>query len=111
MVTAAEKMSEELQDDDESTEATGHGRIHIIRKTKSGPRVSLLARVERWRELVKQGKTDLMLSELPEVWPATTQVRDLRLSPTVLPTRAELAVAGGAMASAKTVQLGTVSRK
>ena len=108
---AAEKMSEELQDDDESTEATGHGRIHIIRKTKSGPRVSLLARVERWRELVKQGKTDLMLSELPEVWPATTQVRDLRLSPTVLPTRVELAVAGGAMASAKTVQLGTVSRK
>ena len=35
---AAEKISEELQDDDESTEATEHGRIHIIRKTKSPPR-------------------------------------------------------------------------
>ncbi len=74
---AAEKMTEELQDDDEITEPTGHGRIHIIRKTAVGPRVSVLAKVERWRELLKQGATDQVLSELPEVWPATTQVREL----------------------------------
>ena len=102
---AAEKMSEELQDDDETTEATDHGRIHIIRKTKSGPKVSMLAKVERWRELIKCGDTDQMLSELPEVWPATTQVRDLRLSTKVA---VELAHAG--TATAKTAKLGSVSR-
>ena len=102
---AAEKMSEELQDDDETTEATDHGRIHIIRKTKSGPKVSMLAKVERWRELIKCGDTDQMLSELPEVWPATTQVRNLRLSTKVA---VELAHAGSA--TAKTAKLGSVSR-
>ncbi len=102
---AAEKMSEELQDDDETTEATDHGRIHIIRKTKSGPRVSMLAKVERWRELIRCGDTDQMLNELPEVWPPTTQVRDLRLSTKVA---VELAHAG--TAAAKTAKLGSVSR-
>ena len=102
---AAEKMSEELQDDDETTEATDHGRIHIIRKTKSGARVSLLGKVERWRELISRGDTDQMLSELPEVWPATTQVRDLRLTSKVT---AELVHAG--TAAAKTAKLGSVSR-
>ena len=102
---AAEKMSEELQDDDETTEPTDHGRIHIIRKTKSGPRVSLLAKIERWRELIRCGDTDQMLSELPEVWPATTQVRDLRLASK---GTAELAQAGTAVA--KTAKLGSISR-
>ena len=102
---AAEKLREELQDDDETTEATDHGRIHIIRKTKSGPKVSMLAKVERWRELIKCGDTDQMLSELPEVWPATTQVRDLRLSTKVA---VELAHAG--TATAKTAKFGSVSR-
>ena len=102
---AAEKMSEELQDDDETTEPTDHGRIHIIRKTKSGPRVSMLAKVERWRELIRCGDTDQMLSELPEVWPATTQVRDLRLS---AKGAAKLAHIG--TAATKTAKLGSVSR-
>lgn len=76
---AAEKMSEELQDDDEITEPTDHGRIHIIRKIKSVQKSSMLAKVERWRELLKQGETNQVLRELPEVWPPTTQVRDLPL--------------------------------
>lgn len=76
---AAEKMSEELQDDDELTEATDHDRIHMIRKVKSISKASVLARVERWRELLAQGATDSVLGELPDVWPATTQVRDLNL--------------------------------
>lgn len=102
---AAEKMSEELQDDDETTEPTDHGRIHIIRKTKSGPRVSMLAKVERWRELIRCGDTDQMLSELPEVWPATTQVRDLRLS-----AKGATKLAHIGTAATKTAKLGSVSR-
>ena len=105
---AAEKMSEELQDDDEITEPTGHWRIHIIRKTKSGPRVSMLAKVERWRELLKCGETDQVLSELPDVWPATTQVRDLRLSTAGSDRAVGLALAGPA--AAKTAKLGSISR-
>ncbi len=77
---AAEKMTEELQDDDEVTEATGHGRIHIIRKTRPSGRTSILAKIESWRELLRAGDREAVLSELPEVWPATTQVRDLNLT-------------------------------
>ncbi len=102
---AAEKMTEELQDDDETTEPTEHGRIHIIRKTKSGARVSMLAKVERWRDLLKQGETDQVLSELPEVWPPTTQVRDLSLNR--LP---ELTAAGGSVVAMKAVKRGSASR-
>jgi len=102
---AAEKMTEELQDDDETTEPTEHGRIHIIRKTKIGARVSMLAKVERWRDLLKQGETDQVLSELPEVWPPTTQVRDLSLNR--LP---ELTAAGGSVVAMKAVKRGSASR-
>ena len=101
---AAEKMTEELQDDDEITEPTDHGRIHVIRKTKSGPRLSMLAKVERWRELIRCGDTDQMLSELPEVWPATTQVRDLRLT-----NRGATGLALAGSAAAKTAKLGSAS--
>jgi FlaA1/EpsC-like NDP-sugar epimerase len=105
---AAEKMSEELQDDDESTEPTGHGRIHIIRKTKPASRVSMLAKVERWRELLKLGQTDQVLSELPEVWPPTTQVRDLQLTGVDRPAAAGDLV--GVSAVTKTMGRGAMSR-
>jgi FlaA1/EpsC-like NDP-sugar epimerase len=102
---AAEKITEELQDDDESTESTSHGRIHVIRKTKPGSRVSVLAKVERWRELFKHGEAEKVLSELPEVWPATTQVRDLGLN-----QLAELTVAVGPAEGSRTVKRGAMSR-
>ena len=110
---AAEKMTEELQDDDEITEPTDHGRIHIIRKTGPGPRASVLAKVERWRELLKQGAPDDVLSELPEVWPSTTQVRELpgirhMAECTKVP---ELAMASGSPATVKTMKRASISRK
>lgn len=102
---AAEKMTEELQDDDETTEATGHGRIHVIRKTKSAARVSVLGKVDRWRELLKQGDPDQVLRELPEVWPSTTQVRDLGLEQ---PT--EMATMTIALEPVRTIKRGALSR-
>ena len=102
---AAEKMAEELEDDDETTEATGHGRIHVIRKVKPGKKVSVLNKVERWREMLRQGETDRVLSELPEVWPSTTQVRDLGLS-----DASELAVSM-AIEPVRSATRGAMSRK
>ncbi|MBY0505765.1 MAG: polysaccharide biosynthesis protein [Bryobacteraceae bacterium] len=108
---AAEKMSEELQDDDEITEPTGHGRIHIIRKIKGGPRTSMLGKVERWRDLLKQGEIEQVMGELPEVWPATTQVRELPVRGAGSPVKvAELAVANGSPLAIKTIKRVPVTR-
>ena len=68
----------------------------------------MLAKVERWRELLKCGETDQVLSELPDVWPATTQVRDLKLSTAGSDRAVGLALVGPA--AAKTAKLGSISR-
>jgi hypothetical protein len=76
----------------------------------------MLAKVERWRDLLKYGLSDQVLSELPDVWPATTQVRELQPASTgriaaELTCLAEMAVAGGPLTAVPAGKNGTANRK
>lgn len=74
---AAEKMTEELSDDDEQVLDSGHGRIRRITKIENPGQASVLARVDDWKERLRTGGAFGVLAELKEVWPPTTQVNDI----------------------------------
>jgi len=71
---AAEKMTEELSDDDELVEASAHGRIRRISKRPESRQAPVLERVDGWRASLRAGDVMAVLDELKEVWPETTQV-------------------------------------
>lgn len=74
---AAEKMTEELADDDEIAESSGHGRITRLRKAPGCEPKPIVDRLDRWRADLREGRSLQVLAELKEVWPATTQVNDV----------------------------------
>jgi FlaA1/EpsC-like NDP-sugar epimerase len=73
---AAEKMSEELSDDDELVENSAHERIRRISKRPDSRQAPVLDRVDGWRASLRAGDVWTVLEELREVWPDTTQVND-----------------------------------
>jgi FlaA1/EpsC-like NDP-sugar epimerase len=77
---AAEKMTEELADDDEIAEPSGHGRITRLRKAPGFEPAPIVDRLDRWRRCLREGHSLEVLAELKEVWPATTQVNDITAS-------------------------------
>jgi FlaA1/EpsC-like NDP-sugar epimerase len=74
---AAEKMTEELCDDDEQVNESGHGRIRRLTKIAGTRQAGVLARVDDWKERLRAGEAYGVLGELHEVWPETTQVNDV----------------------------------
>jgi FlaA1/EpsC-like NDP-sugar epimerase len=74
---AAEKMTEELSDDDEQVNDTGHGRIRRITKREGTRQTGVLGRVDDWKLRLRAGEAYGVLGELHEVWPETTQVNDV----------------------------------
>jgi FlaA1/EpsC-like NDP-sugar epimerase len=86
---AGDKLAEELEDDDEETEPTAHERVRLIRKKIGRGRREILPRLERWKRLLASGEPLVVLQELPEIWPETTQVRRIeRMAPKTLVAKA-----------------------
>ena len=81
---AAEKMTEELSDDDELVNATGHGRIRRITKVEGSRQGGVLERVDDWKRRLRAGEAYGVLAELREVWPETTQVNDVAMPEAVM---------------------------
>lgn len=66
---SGEKLTEELQDEGEELQPTGHGRILAIDPPAIEPATSILQRVPRWQRLLERGLVSELMDEVFEVWP------------------------------------------
>jgi FlaA1/EpsC-like NDP-sugar epimerase len=73
-LASAEKMNEELTDTGEDALPTAHPRILGIKSSEALKGQRILERLPEWRQSLRAGEHQSVFAELPEFWPADTQV-------------------------------------